>query len=204
LLALNHRDEAGREEPMEAGVNRAAVRAIASIHWETYPESVIVVPGAGPEDRNTPLSSVGRKRMELAVAAYHAGEAPFILVSGGYVHPTQTRFNEALEMKKVLRQEYHVPENAILVEAHARHTTTNLRNAAREIYRYNIPMDKPVLVVSDAAQIATIASQAFADRCLKELSYTPYRILSQPSDTSLVVLPMAESLQQDPLDPLDP
>jgi hypothetical protein len=204
LLALNHRDEAGREEPMETGVNQAAVRSIPSIHWEKYPESVIVVPGAGPEDPNTPLSSVGRKRTELAVTAYRAGKAPFILVSGGYVHPAQTRFSEALEMKKVLLQDYHVPEAAILVEAHARHTTTNLRDAAREIYRYNIPMNKPVLVVSDTAQIAYIASQDFADRCFKELSYMPYRILKQPSDTSLIVLPMLESLQQDPLDPLDP
>ena len=204
LLALNHRDEAGREEPMEAGVNQAAVKSIPSIHWEKYPNSVIVVPGAGPEDPDTPLSAAGRKRTELAVASYRAGKAPFILVSGGYVHPAQTRFSEALEMKKALLEDYHVPEAAILVDPDARHTTTNLRDAAREIYRYNMPLNKPALVVSDAAQIAYIASQPFADRCLKELGYMPYRMLRQPSDTSLIVLPMLESLQQDPLDPLDP
>jgi DUF218 domain len=204
LLALNHRDEAGREEPMEAGINQAAVKSIPSIHWEKYPNSVIVVPGAGPEDPDTPLSAAGRKRTELAVASYRAGKAPFILVSGGYVHPAQTRFSEALEMKKALLEDYHVPEAAILVDPDARHTTTNLRDAAREIYRYNMPLNKPALVVSDAAQIAYIASQPFADRCLKELGYMPYRMLKQPSDTSLIVLPMLESLQQDPLDPLDP
>jgi hypothetical protein len=107
-------------------------------------------------------------------------------------------------MKKVLLQDYHVPEAAILVEAHARHTTTNLRDAARKIYRYNIPMNKPVLVVSDAAQITYIASQPFSDRCLKELGYLPYRILKRPSDTGLILVPTLESLQQDPLDPLDP
>jgi len=204
LLALNHRDEAGRLEPMETAANEAAVKAIPSIHWKDYSYSVIVVPGAGPGDLNTPLSEAGRRRTALAAEAYHASKAPFILVSGGYVHPSQTRFSEAMEMKKALLDDYHVPEAAILIDPHARHTTTNMRNAAREIYRYDMPMNKPALVISDAAQIGNIASQSFADRCLKELGYLPYQIVNRPSDTSLVFLPIAESLQQDPLDPLDP
>jgi hypothetical protein len=138
------------------------------------------------------------------VEAYHAGKAPFILVSGGYVHPSQTRFAEAVEMKKALLNDYHVPEAAILVDPHARHTTTNMRDAAREIYRYNMPMNKPALVVSDAAQIGYIAGQIFAVRCMKELGYLPYQVVNRPSETSLVFLPLKESLQQDPMDPLDP
>ena len=204
LLTLNHRDEAGRHEPMESGVNEAAVKAVPSTHWDHYAYSVIVVPGAGPGDPNVALSDAGRKRAALAAEAYHAGKAPFILVSGGYVHPAQTRFSEAIEMKKALLQDYSVPEAAILVDPHARHTTTNMRNAVREIYRYGMPMNKPALVISDAAQIGYIAGQPFADRCLKELGYMPYRIVDHPSDTSLVFLPMAESLEQDPMDPLDP
>jgi hypothetical protein len=97
-----------------------------------------------------------------------------------------------------------VPESSILVDPHARHTTTNMRNAAREMFRYGIPMNKPALVISDAAQIGYIAGRSFADRCLNELGYMPFRIISQPSDISLVFLPMAESLEQDPMDPLDP
>jgi hypothetical protein len=204
LLSLNHRDEAGRLEPMEEGVNEAAVKAIPSLPWSKYPYSVIVVPGAGPNDPDTPISAAGRARAALAAEAYHAGKAPLILLSGGYVHPAQTRFAEAIEMKKVLLAEYHVPEAAVLVDPHARHTTTNMRNAAREIYRYRIPMNKPALVVSDAAQTGYIAGQPFADRCLKELGYLPYQIVSRPSQTSLVFLPQIDSLQQDPLDPLDP
>jgi hypothetical protein len=204
LLALNHRDEAGRLEPMETAANRLAIQTIASIHWNKFPYSIIVVPGAGPGDPETPLSAAGRRRTALAAEAYHAGKAPFILVSGGYVHPSQTRFAEAIEMKKALLEDYHVAETAILVDPHARHTTTNMRNAAREIYRYNMPMSKPVLVISDAGQIGSIASQRFADRCLREMGYLPYQLISRPSDTSLVVLPNVDSLQQDPLDPLDP
>jgi hypothetical protein len=204
LLSLNHRDEAGRLEPMEKGVNEAAVKSIPSLPWSKYLYSVIVVPGAGPNDPDTPISAAGRARVALAAEAYHAGKAPLILLSGGYVHPAQTRFAEAIEMKKVLLAEYHVPEAAVLVDPHARHTTTNMRNAAREIYRYHIPMNKPALVVSDAAQTSYIAGQPFADRCLKELGYLPYQIVNRTSQTSLVFLPQIDSLQQDPLDPLDP
>jgi DUF218 domain len=204
LLAMNHRDEAGRLEPMEAGVNFAAVSAVHTTVWGKYSYSVIVVPGEGPDDPNTPLSNAGRRRTALAAEAYHAGKAPFILVSGGFVHPAQTRFSEALEMKRALLQDFNVPEAVVLVDPHARHTTTNMRNAAREIYRYGIPMNKPALVVSDAAQLAYIAGQPFADRCLKELGYMPFRILSRTSDTQLVFQPEIESLEQDPMDPLDP
>jgi DUF218 domain len=204
LLNMNHRDEAGRLEPMESGVNEDAVKAIPVVHWSRFAYSVIVVPGAGPADLNTALSEEGRRRTELAVEAYRAGKAPFILVSGGYVHPSQTRYAEAIEMKRALLNDYHIPSSAILVDPHARHTTTNMRDAAREIYRYGMPMHKPALVVSDAAQIGYIASQAFADRCSKELGYLPYTLLNQPSATSLAFLPLPESLQQDPIEPLDP
>jgi hypothetical protein len=204
LLSLNHRDEAGRLEPMESGVNEAALQSIPSIPWSKFEYSVIVVPGAGPEDPDTALSEEGRARVTLAAEAYHAGKAPFILLSGGYVHPAQTRFAEAVEMKKVLLADYHIPEAALLVDPHARHTTTNMRNAAREIYRYHMPMNKAALVVSDAEQSGYIASQSFADRCLKELGYLPYQIVGRPLPTSVSFLPQMDSLQLDPLDPLDP
>lgn len=204
LLQMNHRDEAGRIEPMETGANAAAVKAIPRITWAKYPYTVIVVPGAGPNDPNTALSEAGRRRTQLAAEAYHEGKAPLILVSGGFVHPSQTRFSEALEMKKALLNDYHVPESAILVDPHARHTTTNMRNAAREIFRYRVPTDKPALMISDSAQTGYIAGQGFADRCMKELGYVPYKIVQRTSDTSIVFFPLIESLQQDPMDPLDP
>jgi DUF218 domain len=204
LLALNHRDEAGRLEPMELGVNAAAVKAVSATQWKKFAYTVIVVPGAGPGNRDTPLSPSGRKRTRLAAEAYHASQAPFILVSGGYVHPAQTRFSEAMEMKRALLQDYNVPASAILVDPHARHTTTNMRNAVREMFRYGVPMNKPALVISDAAQVGYIAGQPFADRCLIELGYMPFRIVNRPSDTSLAFLPLLDSLQQDPIEPLDP
>ncbi len=162
------------------------------------------MPGAGGSDYVTPLSAAGRERCALAADAYHADKAPLLIVSGGFVHPSQTHFSEAMEMKKALIADFGVPESAILVDPYARHTTTNMRNAAREIFRYHIPTAKPVLVVSDASQIHYIASTIFADRCLKELGYMPYRLVRSESDTALVIEPSIESLQQDPIDPLDP
>lgn len=204
LLALNHRDEAGRHEPMETGVNQSAVKLIASTQWQKYPYTVIIVPGIGPSDRDTPLARMGHTHCALAAQAYKDGKAPFILVSGGYVHPAQTRYSEAIEMKRALIDEFHIPESAILVDPHARHTTTNMRNAAREIFRYNIPTDRPAVVVSDAGQLAYIAAKSLSDRCIREMGYVPYRIVRQEGDINLVVMPLIESLQQDPLDPLDP
>jgi hypothetical protein len=67
-----------------------------------------------------------------------------------------------------------------------------------------MPADRPAIVVSDAKQIAYIATKSLSDRCLRELGYVPYRILRQDGATNLVVMPLIESLEQDPLDPLDP
>jgi hypothetical protein len=204
LLTISHRDEAGRHEPMDTGVNKVALKSIPLTHWQKYPYTVIVVPGAGSVAPNIPLSEIGRKRTSLAADAFKAGKAPFILVSGGYVHPSQTRYSEAIEMKKALIEDFHVPESAILVDPHARHTTTNMRNAAREIYSYGMPFNKPAIVISDASQIGYIAGQPFADRCIRELGYMPYQILRHEGDTGVVFLPETKSLQQDPIDPLDP
>ena len=156
-----------------------------------------------PTRYDTPLSNKDAN-VALSPPKHSVRECPFILVSGGYVHPAQTHFSEAMEMKKALITDFQVPESAILVDPHARHTTTNMRNAAREIFRYGMPATKPAVVVSDAEQIAYIAGKEFAQRCLRELGYMPFRMVRQDDDTSLVVTPLIESLEQDPLDPLDP
>src|SRR5262249_26233788 len=132
------------------------------------------------------------------------GKAPFILVSGGYVHPNQTPFAEAIEMKRVLIQDFGVPAEAILVDPHARHTTTNLRNAARILYRYGVPFERKALIATDVDQSAYIEGQVFAKRCVDELGYAPTRLLARISGFDLEFVPSIESLQIDPADPLDP
>ena len=185
LLDLSHRDEAGRFEPLDKGENRAALARIATIAWGHYPYTVIVVPGSGPDRAEWSLSPYSKLRNALAARRYREGKAPLILVSGGFVHPNQTPYAEAVEMKKSLMADFGVPAAAILIDPHARHTTTNLRNAARLMYRYGIPFDRLALIVTDSYQSAYIEKPDFASRCLTELDYLPYGDLKRVSPFDL-------------------
>lgn len=204
LLSIAGRDEAGRFEPLEQGENAAAYRDLAHIAWRRFPYSAILVPGQGLDDDSIPLSAGGRLRLELAVARFRAGLAPLLIVSGGYVHPNRTRYCEAIEMKRALVTDYGIPPEAILVEPHARHTTTNLRNAVRLIYRYGMLFAKPVLVVTDEQQAAYIASAGFDERNRRETGVIPYSGKRQLSPLTVEFLPALDALQQWPEDPLDP
>jgi hypothetical protein len=204
LMWLNHRDEAGRYEPMETGENAPAIRRVKSVDWDKYPYSVIVVPGAGNDLPGFRLSPEGKLRDELAAKRFRDGKAPFLLVSGGFVHPSQTEFAEAIEMKRDLTVRFGIPADAILIDPHARHTTTNMRNAARLMYRYGMPFDRKALVTTDPAQSASIENPAFEKRNLDELGYVPYQLLGRTSPFDLEFRPKLDALQADPQDPLDP
>jgi len=204
LLEINHRDEAARHEPLEIADNIAAVRRIPKIRWQDYPYSVIVIPGSGPDRMTWALSPYGKLRLEIAVRRYKDRKAPLILVSGGYVHPNETPYNEAMEMKISLIEDFGIPAEAILVDPHARHTTTNLRIAARLMYRYGIPFDRKALVTTDAFQSTYIEGEAFAKRCDEELGYQPVTITGRVSIFDLAFTPRIDSLQIDAMDPLDP
>jgi hypothetical protein len=204
LLEINHRDEAGRLEPLEKRGNAAAIRYLRTIRWKNYPYSAIIVPGYGPDIAGWSFAPEGRLRVEIAARRFKEHEAPVIIVSGGYVHPSQTPYCEAIEMKKSLIADFGVPANAIILEPHARHTTTNLRNAARLIYRYGIPFERTALITTDSFQGATIESAAFARRLDQELGYQPGRIGKRLNVFDLEFTPRVESLQINPIDPLDP
>jgi len=204
LLEINDRDEAGRHEPTERGINAAAKRRLAHIAWSEFPYTAIIVPGYGPERAASRLAPEGRVRIEIAARRYRRRKAPVIIVSGGYVHPNQTPYSEAIEMKTALVRDFGVPADAIIVEPHARHTTTNVRNAARLLYRYGIPFERKALITTDSYQSAYIESAAFAARCEQDLGYRPAKMLKRVSDFDLELLPDAGSLQIDPMDPLDP
>lgn len=204
LLEINLRDEAGRYEPMHLGENRAAYAQVARTDFARFPYSAILVPGAGSDRPGLPLSPAGKLRTAIAARRYHAGKAPFVIVSGGFVHPKQTPYCEAVEMKKVLIQEFGVPESAILIDPHARHTTTNIRNAARLIFRYGLPAGRRALITTDVYQSRYIEAPLFAERCRKELGYVPFEGLKRISVFDLEWIPRPESLHADPEDPLDP
>ncbi len=190
--------------PMEAGENSAAFKRIQTVDWARYPYSVIVVPGAGNDSAGVRLSPGGKLRDEIAAKRFRDGKAPFVLVSGGFVHPERTEFSEAVEMKRDLMNRFAIPADAIIIDPHARHTTTNMRNAARLIYRYGIPFGKKALVTTDPAQSQYIENPAFEKRCVEELGYVPYQLAGRTTAFDLEFLPEIASLQSDPQDPLDP
>ena len=204
LAAMDYydRDEAGRYEPMQDGENRSALARIPTIDWEQYRFSIILVPGKGP-NLEIPFHPTSKIRCDLAVERFNVNIAPLIVLSGGHVHPDQTPYSEAIEMKKYLMQQHGIPEEAILVDPHARHTTTNLRNVSRLIFRYGIPPDKPALITTDFFQNIYIAYM-LTERCLEELGYLPWRKVKQLGFSDSCLLPSPTTLYADPRDPLDP
>ncbi len=207
-LLADGRDEAARYEPLAEGENKAALARIPGIDFSKFSFSVILVPGLGPTDLKHPLSPGGQVRADQAAARFAAGLAPLIALSGGHVHPDRTPYSEAIEMKKHLMKSYGIAEDALLVDPHARHTTTNLRNVARLLYRYGVPVDKPVLVTSDLGQTLYISlsgdTALFGKRCLDELGYKPWRGIEKLDDLDNCWLPAATSLHEDARDLLDP
>tara|TARA_R110002050_G_scaffold181044_2_gene314566 strand:+ start:1396 stop:2661 length:1266 start_codon:yes stop_codon:yes gene_type:complete len=204
LLYMNHRDEAARYEPLELKENQKVKAEISHINFEDYDYSTILILGNGPENYRDTLSALGKLNLQLGVLEFNQKKAPLIIVSGGHAHPFRTPFAEAIQMKKELMQRYHIPEEFIIIDPHARHTTTNLRNATRLMIAYNIPIDRPSLVVTNNMHSQYTSDDGFADRCQEELGYLPAVIKKRLNSTTLEFLPKIESLQQNPLEPLDP
>lgn len=202
-LEINGRHDAANFEPLQTGINKAAITKIKQTLWAKYKYSAILILGAGPGDLQTNISSVGMLRCRMGAARYFAGLAPFIIVSGGMAHPYKTKYCEAVEMKKYLIENLHVPANAIIAETQARHTTTNVRNGVRIIYRYGMPATRPFLTVSSKSHISSVATD-MAARCMKELKMVPYTVGKRYDDNALELYPALEALQINPIEPLDP
>ena len=208
LMDVNDRDEPARLEPLELHENQQAFNQVRHTNWKVFKYACIEVPGSGPDVYTTPISPICKIRCALAALRFRDGWAPFIIVSGGYAHPFHTPYCEAVEMKKYLMQKFSIPASAIIIEPQARHTTTNLRNVNRLIFRYGIPGDKPSVFVSTKSQVDWVMDQLpnqnFDKRCMMELGYLPYRDKKRISSQDMLFYPTLESLQMDPYDPLDP
>ncbi|MEK6334169.1 MAG: YdcF family protein [Acidobacteriota bacterium] len=203
LLEVNRRDDAGRYEPLEAGENKTCLQNLKEISWSDYPYSFILVLGSGPAD-SARLSKIAAKRADQGARLFLEHKAPLIILSGGHVHPMQTPFNEAIEMKKYVMENFKIPEKNILIEPHARHTTTNFRNAARLVFRYGIPADLKALATSSEDHIALTTKEGFRIRCSTELGYFPMEFITRTSSVTAEFKPSVASLFFDANDPLDP
>jgi hypothetical protein len=203
LLDINMRDEAARFEPLDS-VNRKCIGGLGSIDWSRFEYTAILIPGAGPDIITANIDPWAKQRLEIAVDLYRKGAAPVFIVSGGFVKPFQPPFSEGMEMKKYLMMHFQIPEDKILLEPFARHTTTNIRNAVRVLFNAGMPMEKKVLVVSDPYQTRTMQSEKFKERCLNELGYLPFTMLKPKSKFATEIIPSVLSLQVSSMDPLDP
>ena len=205
LLRMNERGDAGAYRPLLGGDNAAAVAAIARTDWSAAPYTALLVFGHGPEDALSRTGVMGHIRLGIAADLYKRGLAPFLIVSGGNVHPNRTAFNEAVEMKRLLVADYDVPPDRVLMEPHARHTTTNLRNSARLLLGAGFPVGKPALVVSDHTTIQYIGGSELAARNLREMGVQPGKLSSGPDRFSLRFMPDPSAFHVDAAaDPLDP
>ncbi len=165
---------------------------------------LLIVPGYTPEDAETPLTRVdpiAAARLDEAIALYRQGKAHIVLVAGGNVHPTDTRYAEALTMKAYLVR-HGLPESAIVVEPCARHSTTNLRNAGRFMLKYHL---RTALVVTSSDQAFYFANgnlSTFESRSRAQLGYVVGRLQSKTA-TTLEFAPSKAVLRRgsDPLDP---
>jgi hypothetical protein len=203
FIDFNERDQAADDEPMENSINRLAAEKVKTIDWKKFPYTVILVPGAGPDDPAMPLSAEGMIRCRLAAIEYKKGLAPFIVVSGGKVHPYKTKYNEATEMQKYLVNKLNIPASAVIQDPHARHTTTNMRNTIRMMFRYGMPWNKPGITCTTRGQSAMI-EKTLITRCQKELNTIPYAVGKRLSETLVEFMPLYASLQINPLEPIDP
>ncbi|SEW57362.1 YdcF family protein [Chitinophaga arvensicola] len=202
LLALNRRDEAGRYEPLSV-TNEAAYKQIKKTDWDKYPYTAMLILGASPSGTET-ISESGKSRCRTGAELYHKGMAPFIIVSGGHVRPVGTKYSEAVEMKRYLVEVLNIPAAAVMIDPYARHTTTNVRNAVRMVWRSGIPVSKRMMCVSDVMHLAYVNSPMFKQRCTTELGYMPAADIKQTDLYFLSFMPDPLSLQVNVFDPLDP
>ena len=203
-LDANGRFEAADFEPMESSINQKSYKAIGKTRWADYPYSVILVLGCGPEREGEAISAQSRLRAWYGAKLFKEGKAPFIVVSGGRVHPFKTPYSEAEEMKQYLMDVCGIPEEAIIAEPHARHTTTNIRNTARIMLRQGIPMDKPGIITSGEEHINYVTGPGFLNTCRREMLTLPFTLGSRLSAREVEFYPLSEAAQVAPQDPLDP
>ena len=204
LLLMNERTEAAAFRPLLSGENAAPLRAAKEINWQDYRYPALLVFGHGPEDPQSATGPLGHIRLRLAADMFARGLAPFIVVSGGNVHPNRTRSNEAVAMRRLLSSLHGVPEERILIEPHARHTTTNLRNTARLLLAAGFPVEQPFLIVSDHMTIQYITGPVLAARNVREMGIQPGRIAPGPDRFTALFVPDPVAFHVEVSDPLDP
>lgn len=204
LLMINERTEAAAFRPLLTGENSASVQVASKTEWQQYRYPALLIFGHGPEDPQSGTGPMAHIRLRIAADMFAKRMAPFIVVSGGNVHPNRTKSNEAIEMKRLLVSLHDIPADRILIEPHARHTTTNLRNGARLLLAAGFPVDRPSLIVSDHITMRYITGIELAARNLREMGVQPGKVEAGPDQFTALFTPDPIAFHVEVTDPLDP
>jgi uncharacterized SAM-binding protein YcdF (DUF218 family) len=140
---------------------------LAAIYWQartdqSRPADAIVVLGAAQYDGRP--SPVLQARLDEALAAYRAGLAPVIVVTGG--RQQGDRFTEALTGRNYL-VDHGVPETAILLENSGRSSWESMEGVAQILRPLGA---RRVLLVSDGFHLFRLKLMA------RELGLTGYGV----------------------------
>lgn len=189
----------------------AAFRAFRA--WDDFPYRLLVVPGYTPLDEKEAkpgVHPVARRRLEMALEDHRAGKAPFFLLSGANVYPRGTRYFEAIEMKGALCAMGVAPDR-IFLDARARHTTTNLRNAGRLMRA--LGFDRALVITKGGGlggsdlfgqdfYLANPTLSTFHARCERELGHRVGEL--RGAGDGRIELVASAAVDQPGCDPLDP
>lgn len=213
LLDVNDRTNAVWFKDLWQQQNAGALALSHHIQWDNYKYSAILVPGMGPELTDEPLSPQSKMRLNIAVQLFYEGQAPYIVVSGGAVHPAHTPYTEAYNLRQWLVEELGFPSERVVMEPHSRHTTTNYRNTARELDVLGAPHEKPILTVTNSDQFDYILKLnkhrkpkdgvVYAGQ--RDLGYTIGKVGPSHGKFLIEFRPNWDKIFTiDPMDPLDP
>jgi hypothetical protein len=165
---------------------------------------LLIVPGFTPVDapRLHEISAGAKRRCARVARDFQDGRAPFILATGGPVHPHGTPVIEALELKTELLR-LGVPAERIAVETRARHSTTNLRNAGRFMLGHGLKRGLVVTSFDQSFYFSYPRLSTFGSRCREELGFVPGE-LGFVDQAHTRFEPDQSCLQENPEDPFDP
>lgn len=166
--------------------------------------ALFVVPGFTPVKATEPicLHEVSQKRVRSAVE--QAPKNRLFLFSGGNVHPDGTPYNEAYEMKQFAMRSLGVPEDQILIDPHARHSTTNLRNAGRFMKAFGYKKATIVTSFDQAFYFGFQIISSFELRCRSELGYSLGEMKALELDLSRISFQPSDEVDRPGSDPMDP
>ncbi len=189
-------------QPIATGEeNRAALHRLQALLKKP---TLIVVPGFTPVKTTIPiqLHEVSQRRVRTALE--QAPKNRLFLFSGGNVHPEGTPYNEAYEMKQFAMRSLEVPEEEIVIDPYARHSTTNLRNAGRFMKVFGFKKATIVTSFDQAFYYGFQIISTFELRCRSELGYSLGEMKALDLDLSRLSFSPSDDVDRPGDDPLDP